>query len=395
MSKMPKNAKEMEDVDADENDASVGDEAGVGASKKKRRPASASLSTTARRGDARGVARLLSEGSKTRGVFKAGTTPLMHAIESGSEECVALLLTHSDLRARDNEGDNMLLLAARKGSGKILGALVVELKSRMSKDGKALWDELGGVASGQALMEAAERGHAECVRILIEAGADAHYKDNQGATALLRAIKLRKEEVSWLLAPVSDWAAVAENGVTLLMVAADVGDEGWCRRLAEKVDVNRVTKSGETALMFACRSRSAGCASILYKVSDASMSVNGKTALHIAMEKGDGATLRAVQPAKDLWLRNAEGMSSLLLVAQGRIDDEAEASKMAAALVGTNSDIKVLCEWSRARGMAEKSSNHGIARALGQMIDAFVERVELADSSRIEPKIISRPSRTL
>ena len=82
---------------------------------------------------------------------------------------------------------------------------------------------------GTALIPAAERGHVETVRTLIEAGVDVDHVNKLGWTALLEAIILgdggarHQEIVELLLAAGADVDLADTEGVTPLRHAQDRG----------------------------------------------------------------------------------------------------------------------------------------------------------------------------
>ncbi len=90
-----------------------------------------------------------------------------------------LLAQGGDVNARDDEGDTLLMVAAKQGS---LSVVQLLLKSGADVELRSLdyWHYT-------ALARAAEAGHADVVEALLEAGADPNAKIAQGYTALTRA----------------------------------------------------------------------------------------------------------------------------------------------------------------------------------------------------------------
>ncbi len=161
------------------------------------------------------VARLLLErGASTAGLAPHGSTLLATAAFEGDEQLVRVLLDHhSDPNEPDGTGKGPLVYAAAKGLTPIVQLLLDagadvnrvyahNLTALMwaagypnivtAQDGLATAELL--VAQGasihavddrgrSALMIAAERGHAEMVKWLMEHGADAALRDKQGKTA--------------------------------------------------------------------------------------------------------------------------------------------------------------------------------------------------------------------
>lgn len=157
---------------------------------------------------------LLERGASTAGLTPSGSTLLATAAFEGDEELVRVLLEHdADPNAPDGTGKGPLVYAAAKGLAPIVEMLLNagadpnrlyahNLTALMwtagypnvvtAHDGLATAELL--VARGAnihamddrgrtALMIAAERGHAEMVKWLMQHGADATLRDRQGKTA--------------------------------------------------------------------------------------------------------------------------------------------------------------------------------------------------------------------
>jgi ankyrin repeat protein len=157
---------------------------------------------------------LLERGASTAGQAPHGSTLLATAAFEGDEELVRVLLEHdADPNEPDGTGKGPLVYAAAKGLAPIVEILLDagadpnrlyahELTALMwaagypnvvtAHDGLATAELL--VARGASiqavddrgrsvLMIAAERGHAEMVKWLMEHGADASLRDRQGKTA--------------------------------------------------------------------------------------------------------------------------------------------------------------------------------------------------------------------
>lgn len=103
----------------------------------------------------------------------AGMTALMWAAYGGHEACLEILLTRSDVSARNTYGLTALMWAARRGHETCVGLLLA----------KRNCDALSTSDDGMtALMHAAFDGREACVRLLLPIS-DALAKDNNGATA--------------------------------------------------------------------------------------------------------------------------------------------------------------------------------------------------------------------
>ena len=143
-----------------------------------------------------------------------------------------------------------------------------------------------------ALFVAAEWGYLEVVRLLIEAEADMNAKDAHGDTALLvAAMRGHLEVVRLLLKAGADMNVVDTDGATALFVAAAHGRLEVLQLLLEAgADVNAARADGATALFVATEnSRNSEVVRLLL---EAGADVNaakadGTTALFVAASRGD------------------------------------------------------------------------------------------------------------
>ncbi|MGN1309765.1 MAG: ankyrin repeat domain-containing protein, partial [Akkermansia sp.] len=106
-----------------------------------------------------------------------------------------------------------------------------------------------------ALLEAAREGNAECVRQLLDRGADIEAKDKDGETALIRAAWYGKTEVvSLLLDRGADIEAKDKYGYTPLIKAAEEGKKEVVSLLLDRgADIEAKDEFGYTALIKAAK----------------------------------------------------------------------------------------------------------------------------------------------
>ena len=116
-----------------------------------------------------------------------------------------------------------------------------------------------------ALIIAADQGHSECIRLLLDRNADIESKDNSGSTALLVATeKGHLESVRLLLDRNADIESKDINGRTAFLVAAKKSRLECIRLLLDKnADVESNDDSGWTALGIAAMSGHLECVRLL------------------------------------------------------------------------------------------------------------------------------------
>lgn len=119
------------------------------------------------------VKRLVAAGAQLDAVTSSGTTCLHYAASKGHADVVAFLLEQADrlIRVQDKRGDTPLHRGVRSlAVVKLLLAKNSGIVSIRNKRGKT------------ALHDAAEESAGEVCKVLLEAGADADAKDDEGAT---------------------------------------------------------------------------------------------------------------------------------------------------------------------------------------------------------------------
>jgi ankyrin repeat protein len=267
--------------------------------------------------------------------LEKGTTPLHWASGYGNRNVVNLLLqegARADLA--DNRGKTAINWAARYGHAEILVALLdsIEREGRDLKTAVNMQEKRSG---RHALIWACQKGHRECARLLIKAGADVNLAeggdDDVGGTPLSWAITYGHMDIVQLLVKkgatcgsegegkrsVLGWAAAGGDvdvfksllrtwrvnyvkldedepdakGCSPFMLAAARGHVDMLRYLCENYSVyrNRYDAEHNTALLLA-----AGWGqleAVQWLVSEAKLNINwtnmyGDTALHRAANSG-------------------------------------------------------------------------------------------------------------
>ena len=118
------------------------------------------------------------------------------------------------------------------------------------------------------LMEAIKTGHADCVELLLDAGADVNNRDFEGYLPLIRAtIEGNVQSVAAIINAGADVNTTSRpGGYTSLMHAAKKGHYLCIEILIESgANVNMVNRNGCTALMYAVRVNDIRCVNPLLK----------------------------------------------------------------------------------------------------------------------------------
>ena len=131
---------------------------------------------------------LLERGANIEEVNDEGYTPLMEASREGHEEMVALLLSQgADINSQTEETQETALTLACCGG-------FLEVADFLIKAGANL--ELG---ASTPLMEAAQEGHLELTKYLLESNASVNAQSGTGDTALTYACENGHTDVADLL----------------------------------------------------------------------------------------------------------------------------------------------------------------------------------------------------
>uniref|UniRef100_A0A8D8UUR8 Ankyrin repeat and KH domain-containing protein 1 n=1 Tax=Cacopsylla melanoneura TaxID=428564 RepID=A0A8D8UUR8_9HEMI len=187
---------------------------------------------------------LIERGANIEEVNDEGYTPLMEAAREGHEEMVCVLLQKgAKINAHTEETQETALTLACCGG-------FLDVADFLLKNGANI--ELG---ASTPLMEAAQEGHLELVRYLLDAGAQVHAKTQTGDTALTYACENGHTDVADLLLSYgANLEHESEGGRTPLMKACRAGHLCTVQFLISKnADVNRQTSSNDhTPLSLAC-----------------------------------------------------------------------------------------------------------------------------------------------
>jgi hypothetical protein len=117
----------------------------------------------------------------------------------------------------------------------------------------------------RALNQASWNGHAACVRILLQHGADVHARDRHGYTPIrLASFSGAKECVQLLIEANADVNAASNNGYTATHTASGHGRLGCLQLLIDNgADVNARSRNGVTPAMNTCSGGYLSCLQLL------------------------------------------------------------------------------------------------------------------------------------
>jgi ankyrin repeat protein len=200
---------------------------------------------------------LVRAGANVKATNRYGVTPLSLACTNGSGAMVELLLlAGADPNAALPGGETPLMTASRVGSLPAVKALLARGATVESKD-----DRRGQTA----LMWAAAEGHAKVAEMLIEVGADLHYRLPSGFTPLLFAIREGRTDVVR----------------TLLKAGADVNETVPVDAGRRRGYGGRLPPAGASALLMAvANAHFELAAQLLDAGADPNANLTGYTVLH-------------------------------------------------------------------------------------------------------------------
>ena len=290
-------------------------------------------------------------------------TALHLACESGNVAMVEALLKHGASRVcRDSRQMTPLHFAAALGFPECVALLLGPSGARkmsvqeVSAENRQGSTALSMAARGNEISGAGERQRAECVRLILEAGADANTSDRMGHSPLMVAALAgrRGALIARALVPFSDLASKDVNGHTAFHIAVGVNNEDVFRVLLPHYDVdvrtvrgdregNKLLHFNQTALHVSCLKGLHSIAATLLKLgaSRTAEDSSGWTPLHVAAAAGQlgCAILMVGWPGKPemlpslVDLRDLKGSTALHIAAN------TESVKICGVLIGAGARL--------------------------------------------------------
>ena len=266
---------------------------------------------------------LLAAGADVKAVHRTGEQALMMAARQRnyrtpavepSPEIVELLLAHgADPNFRSEWNETALMFANTAARVKLLVAKGADVEAK-DKEGRT------------ALMKAATRGDVGVAGALVDSGANVNAVDNNGSTALLYSLDPENN-------------AHADEIATLPGRRAEITRRLLA---AKSLDVNAQNNDGETALMRAVRLGSPELVkSLLAQHADPNRSdVLGDTAVTLAYGKGNSGIEQSLPPLRAFKGQPVNVVNAFLRAAIGR-KDEAKVKELLAAGADANHEYAI------------------------------------------------------
>lgn len=242
---------------------------------------------------------LLAHGANPNAALKSGATPLLIAADRpGASEIVALLLSKSAVPDPKTTMETALSRAARNADVALMRLLLAHGVK---------------IADTPNLARSAASGHCrECLRIALDAGADANGATRSGRSALQDAAAFGDlEMVRMLVEKGANVSAADKRGYTALMRAALSYEPGAPQvveyLLARGANVNLKNETGDTALSFAARFGDTPVVAMLRKAG----APEPKTAVRVPPPVDNNSVADAIQRSLPLLQRIGEPVRRL------------------------------------------------------------------------------------
>ncbi|MEP4077493.1 ankyrin repeat domain-containing protein [Haloferula sp.] len=184
-------------------------------------------------------------------------------------------------------------------------------------------------ASGFSLLSAAERGDAEVVKLLLQAGVYSGQRDQKGRTPLHLSIQDGHLDVAWALVDGgADVSAQTPDKITPLSAAVEANEAALADRMLDcGAQPEGLTSDGSRLLPWAIRhGRSVFVKRLMEKGADPhQVDSRGTPLLHVAMESANRELTRAlIDMGADCGAANADGESALVIALRKGWRDQVE-----------------------------------------------------------------------
>jgi ankyrin repeat protein len=307
--------------------------AGISPDSRNRSEGDTVLMLMSERGKTGVVETLLKSGADVNAVNNYDESALMRAAAAGQYLIVKMLLDRgADVNAVNIDNETALIMAAQKGDYRsieaLLGSGAIEKADLKAEEGKS------------ALMQAASRGYAEAVKMMLKKGVKPDVRNQKQQTALTLAVNNNHiEATSALVKGGADvnvknrihWTPLMESAANNRMDIVKI-------LLRSGADVNAKDSFGETALMQAAYEAYVEIADILIKKgADVNADDSGYTALIIAVLNGSKKYNKEfinllLENGADLDIKRKEdGKTALMLATEKGLKEIAEILKEAGA----------------------------------------------------------------
>ena len=257
--------------------------------------------------------KIINHGAVVNATNKKNVTTLMLACEKGNKDAINLLLdVGADPNIADADGDTWLNYAAYGHRSKEVLPTIFNHGAELNTTNKN---------NITALMIASQKGNADGISILMNAGADPNITDNKGATCIHHAVGggCSKDVLERIVNHDADVNVANKKNITALMLACMKGSKDAINVLLNTgADPNIANTDGDTCLHYAVRN---DCSTeVLEAIISHSVDVNAtnkknETTLMIACEKGNkdsinvllnaGADPHIANDYGDIWIHAA------------------------------------------------------------------------------------------
>ncbi|XP_042296384.1 ankyrin repeat and SOCS box protein 2 isoform X2 [Sceloporus undulatus] len=278
------------------------------------------LVTAIQKGDEKALDDMIKSGRNLAQPNKDGWLPLHEAAYYGQEGCLKFLHKSypGTIDQRTLQEETALFLATNRGNIDCVRAL---LQAGAEPD-------IANKARETPLYKACERKNAEAVQVLLQYNADANHRCNRGWTALHEAVARNDLDITELL--IKGGAKIdATNcyGITSLFVAAESGHLEALRYLAKcGADINTQASDKASALFEAAKNGHEKIVEfLLSQGADANKAnKNGFLPIHMASKKGYYEIVKMLLPVTSRTRIKRSGISPLHLAAENNRDDVLE-----------------------------------------------------------------------